>query len=300
MENTRGLSFSKDKKQAAIFLIPACFYLLVLTMYPLGYSVFLSLTDWSLLDRHKAISFVGLKRFIDLFKDPEFLNSMLFTFKFYVAALPLEILLGLFLALIIVSEKLHRITANSLRVVVIIPVIIMPAVVGILWGTMFTIRYGPINYFVSLLGLPEISWLGNPNWAYVSVLMVELWRYNPLVTLIFVGGLLGVPKDQVESARIDGCSGFRVFWHVTLPYLRPIILVALLLRSMDLVKRFDFIYTLTHGGPGFSTMVATIYIQKVGIEDFRFNDAAAAAWVLVLVVLPITLFMIFRMFVPRE
>ena len=99
---------------------------------------------------------------------------------------------------------------------------------------------------------------------------------------------------------MDGCSGIRVFWHIILPYLKPIFLVVLLIRTMDLIKRFDFIYTLTDGGPGFATEVATMYIQKMGIEDFDFNIAASASWVLLIAVLPITLFMIFKMFIPRD
>ena len=293
-------TLSRDRAQDYTFLIPAFLYLLVLSLYPLGYSLYLSLTDWSILKKGDPVSFEGLKHFFVLFRDPAFRTSMTFTLKFFAAALPLETLLGLALALIITYERLPRRAANLFRIIIVMPVIIIPSVAGIVWRTVFTIRYGPINYFTSLLGLAEIPWLGDPRWAFFSVLMVELWRYNPLVTLIFVGGLLGVPKDQVESAHMDGCSPLRVFQHVYIPYLKPIFLVVLLIRTMDLLKRFDFIYTLTNGGPGFATQVATLYIQKTAIEDFDFNLGAAASWVLLLIVLPFSLFMIVRMFVPRD
>jgi multiple sugar transport system permease protein len=301
MKLTHRLSaITKDRSQAYIFLIPVFLYLLVLSLYPLGYSLYLSLTDWSILRKSELVSFRGLKNFFVLFQDTSFQTSMFFTLKFFTVALPLEILLGLALALIITYERLPRQAANIFRIIIVMPIIVIPSVAGIIWRTLFLIRYGPINYLFSLLGIPEIPWLGEPGWAFISVQMVELWRYNPLVTLIFVGGLLGVPKDQVDSAHIDGCSSLQVFQHVYIPYLKPIFLVVLLIRTMSLLKRFDFIYTLTGGGPGFATEVATLYIQRTAIEDFNFNMAAAASWILLLVVLPFSLFMIFRMFAPRD
>jgi multiple sugar transport system permease protein len=290
----------QDKVQGTILLIPAFVYILVLTIYPLGYSLYLSLTNWSLRYPDRSVSFVGLKYYFVLLRDAEFHTSMIITLKFLLIALPLEVLVGLILAMIITHKGMNKTASNIFRTSIILTVVVIPSVAGILWRTIFTPRYGPLNYFLSLLGFPEFPWLSKSNWAFASLIIVELWRYTPLVVLIFVGGLLGIPQDQTESAHLDGCSSLQIFWYIVLPFLKPIFIVVLLLRTMDLFKRFDFIYTLTGGGPGFATQVVNLYVQKMGFEDFEFNIAASGSWVLLLFLLPISLFLIFKLFVPRD
>jgi multiple sugar transport system permease protein len=292
--------FSHDYFQGVVFLLPGFFYLIVLALYPLGYSMVLSFSAWDVRDPDSVIRIQGFFNYLKVLRDPQFLSSLWLTVKFLILALAIEIPVGLGLAMLLTYDRLNRTVVSLFRAAIVMTLVMVPTVSGILWRTMLTNRYGPLNYVLTLIGLPDIPWLSDADLAFYALIIVEVWQYTSVVTLIFVGGLMGIPKDQVESARIDGCSGIQVFWHVILPFLRPIFAIVLLLRSMDLLKRFDFIYAMTGGGPGYATEVANLYIHRKGIRYFEFTEAAAASWILLLILLPLTLFLIIKIFMPRE
>jgi multiple sugar transport system permease protein len=210
----------------------------------------------------------GFDNYTELVNDPSFVNSVQVSFTFVFVAVLLEFCLGIALALLV-----------TLRTALMVPIMMTPVVVGVLWRTLFNSSYGVINYLLSLVHVPPQLWLGSPSQALPAVIVVEIWQGLPVVTFIVAAGIQALPLDIFEQARIDGASSWQIFRSVTLPLLRPVLLVVLLLRIMDAFKTFDIIYTLTQGGPGEATNVLSMLIYKVGLQFFQIGQAAAMSWV---------------------
>jgi multiple sugar transport system permease protein len=211
------------------------------------------------------------------------------TLIFVVVSVAIEFLLGMGLALLATS----RVKAIGLiRTVLLIPLMMTPVVVGVLWRTLYHTTYGAINFFIGLLGIPPQTWIGNPQQALASVIAVEIWQQMPIVAFILAAGIQSLPIDLYKAARVDGASGWQIFREITLPLLRPVIIVVLLLRIIDAFRVFDIIYTLTFGGPGRTTELLSILIYKSGMQFFQIGQASAMSWLFLLVIFVISIFFI--------
>jgi multiple sugar transport system permease protein len=292
--------FSEDNKQGYIFLIPGILYILILSAYPLIYSLILSFTSWDIRDPNSSMIFAGLSNYFDMIKDHQFLSSLRVTLSFLALSLLLEIPLGMGIAILITNDRINNILRNIFRSLLVLTIVMVPIVTGTLWRTILTNRYGPLDYFLSFIGLSGIRWLSNSNMAFFSIVLVETWQQTTVVVLIFMGGLLGLPKEQIEAANIDGCSSIGIFRYIIIPLLKPLFIIVLLLRSMDLIKVFDFIYGMTGGGPGYATEVLNLFIYREGIQFLNLNGAAAASWIVLLFLLPITIIFTLRFFFPKN
>lgn len=275
-----------ERRPAALFLLPAVVIIALTTLYPLAYSLFLSGHSWnmSIPTSHPVPNFPA--NYTALLSDPQFLSSIRTTLVFVGVSVVIELVIGMALALLITSSLRYL---GLVRTVLLIPVMIAPVVVGILWRTLYHTDYGPINDALGMLGLPGREWLGDPANALLSVIIVEVWQQTPVVTLILAAGLASIPVELGEAARVDGASGLRVFRHITLPLLRRVILVVLLLRIMDLFKTFDVVYTLTQGGPGGATDVISNLIYRTGLRAFQLGSASAMSWVFLVIVVLVSL-----------
>jgi len=253
-----------------VLVAPAVAVLLALSIYPLIYSITVSLQvgdAWS------------IGNFTRLASDNFFLTAMAHTFVFAVAALSCEFLLGLGLALLLNSQIRGR---GFFRATLLVPMMLPPVVAAIVWRLLLNPNFGAINGTLKEIGIntEALTWTASPSLAMMSVIAVDVWQWTPFVFLVLLAGLQAIPQEPYEAALIDGSSRWQTFWHVTLPLLKPAILIVLLLRTMDLLRVFDQIFILTEGGPGFATETISLYIYRSAFRFFDFGYAAAMSFVL--------------------
>ena len=270
--------FSAASRRELVFplllLTPALAVLLSLSIYPLIYSITISL------QRETAD---GLKwtlaNFARLGSDSFFLTAMAHTFVYAAAALVLEFSIGLGLALLLNTQMRGR---GFFRATLLVPMMLPTVVVGVVWRLMLNANFGAINGTLKEFGLNTegLTWTASPRLAFLSVIVVDVWQWTPFVFLVLLAGLQAIPQEPYEAALIDGSSRWQTFRHVTLPLLKPAILIALLLRTMDLLRVFDQIFILTEGGPGFATETISLYIYRTAFRFFDFGYAAAMSFVL--------------------
>src|SRR5678815_2145981 len=274
-------SFSAASRRTLVFplvlLTPALAVLLSLSIYPLIYSITISL------QRETA---EGLKwtlaNFARLGSDSFFLTAMAHTFVYAAAALVFEFLLGLGLALLLNNQIRGR---GFFRATLLVPMMLPTVVVGVVWRLMLNANFGAVNGTLKQFGLntESLTWTASPRLAFLSVIVVDAWQWTPFVFLVLLAGLQAIPQEPYEAALIDGSNRWQTFRHVTLPLLKPAILIVLLLRTMDLLRVFDQIFILTEGGPGFATETISLYIYRTAFRFFDFGYAAAMSFVLLAV-----------------
>jgi multiple sugar transport system permease protein len=275
-----------------LFVAPTMIVILLVTIFPTIYSLGLSFTKWEVTLQEKP--FIGLGNYIALFQDDRFLHAILITLIVVVVGVGVELIIGFSLAQMFVAEmKGKRIIVAAL----LLPVMVMPVVVGYTWRLLWDAQYGPINQIIGwIIGRPfTYTWLAQPNTAIFAILVTEIWQWTPFMFLVFLSGLAVLDPEIFEAADIDGAGGWDKLWHLTLPLMRPIIIVALLIRSLDALKFFDIIFTMSGGGPGNSTETISFYIYQVGYQFFRLGYGAAASFVL-LIFLAVLLTFLLRMF----
>jgi multiple sugar transport system permease protein len=261
-------------------LLPTVGILLVLSAYPLLYSLYLSLFNYRL----NKYTFIGLANYQQMFQDTLFWGSVKTTLIFTAVVVPTELVLGLLLALLLNEELRFR---GIYRTALIIPMVLAPVVVGILFRLLYNIDFGLPNYLLeNVFHLARIDWFGNSDLSLVAIMTMDIWQWTPFMFLVLLAGLQSIPVDLYEAARVDGASAWQSFWRITLPLLRPTVMVGLLVRSMDALRIFDQVFVTTQGGPGTSTEVVSFFIYK---QAFKFTHITYAA-ALVMVLLVITLF----------
>src|SRR5215204_264268 len=277
MPRSRRFFNAQNKRELllpAIFLAPALAVLLSLSIYPLIYSVTISLQQ----ETAAGITW-GLGNFARLASDNFFWTAMAHTFVYAVVALTCEFLLGLGLALLLNNQIRGR---GFFRASLLVPMMLPTVVVGVVWRLMLNPNFGAVNGTLKQFGIDteSLTWTASPKLAMLSVIAVDVWQWTPFVFLVLLAGLQAIPQEPYEAALIDGSSRWQTFRHVTLPLLKPSILIALLLRTMDLLRVFDQIFILTEGGPGFATETISLYIYRAAFRFFDFGYAAAMSFVL--------------------
>lgn len=278
-----------DKIGSALFIAPAALVLVLTSLYPLIYSFWLSLHSWNMMIPRSKPVWYGFDNYRALFDDPAFRNSLRITFIFVVSAVTIEMLLGMALALVITS----RIRAVGLvRTVLLFPLMIAPVVAGVLWRTLFHSTYGVVNYAIGKVGIGPQEWLGSPSQALPAVITVEIWQNLPVVVFVLAAGLQSLPVDLYKAAEVDGASQWQIFHRITLPLLKPVIMVLLLLRVMDAFKVFDIVFTMTYGGPGQTTELLSMLIYKTGLRFFQIGQASAMSWIFLVIIFLISLIFI--------
>ena len=282
-------SHSRERRMSLLFMAPAVLFLLFTSVYPLLYSLRLSFYSWNMSVPNSRPVFIGFDNYTRLFSDANFLSSVRITLIFVAASVTLEFLLGMVLALLATSNLKM---VGLIRTVLLIPLMMTPVVVGVLWRTLFHTSYGAINFFLNLMGIATQSFVGDPKQALASVIAVEIWQQLPVVVFVLAAGIQSLPVDLYKAARVDGASAWQIFREITLPLLRPVILVVLLLRIMDAFRVFDIIWTLTFGGPGRTTELLSMMIYKSGLQFFQIGQASAMSWLFLLVIFCISIFFI--------
>lgn len=280
---SRGLSL--DRWFTPIAVLPTFVVMVAIFGLPLIFSFYLSLTGWApgrgLLDG----GFVGLANYEDLLADPVFLGSLGITFGFTAAAVAAQLALGLGIALLLNMDLPGM---RGFRTALVLPMMVTPIVGALCWKLLLDPSHGVINHWIG----ERIVWLGQPGTALGAVWLVNVWHSTPYVALILLAGLRSLPSEPREAAAIDGASRWQMFRHVTLPLLRPYLLVALLLRTIFEFRAFDNIYAMTGGGPANSTMVLSMFTYLTSFVRFDFSLGAAASWMMLVMALLMCLFFI--------
>lgn len=268
--------------EPALYIGPAILTLVVILIYPLGYSLWLSFHNWTLRTFKRGVPFVGFENFTALVHGEDFLESLMTTGTFMLFAISLEFILGMGLALLLDQELRGR---RLFRSLVLLPMMCTNVVIGLTWRLMYNYEYGVINYFLHGISLDPVAWLSNTSVVMGSVILVDVWNTTSFVALLLLAGLQALPEEPFEAARIDGASASQRFLYLTLPLLRPSILVALLWRVIDTFRIFDVIYLLTAGGPARKTETVSIYVYRYGFKLFDLGYAAAASYLMILIML---------------
>jgi len=268
--------------EPAFYIAPAFIALGVVLLYPLGYSLWLSFHQWTMRTFRQGVPYVGFANYSTLFSSPDFLNSIRITFTFVFLAISFEFILGMALALLLNHEVKGR---GIFRSLILLPMMCTNVVIGLTWRLLLNYQYGLVNYYLGVLGFAPIEWLSSPKVAMASVVLVDVWNTTSFVALMLLAGLQSLPEEPYEAARIDGASGVQTFFYLTLPLLRPIILVALLWRFIDTFRIFDVIYLLTAGGPARVTETVSIYVYRYGFQSFNLGIASAASFIMLLIML---------------
>jgi multiple sugar transport system permease protein len=269
-------------------MFPAILVLSAVILIPLGYSFYISL--------HKYVLQFGLgkwvfwRNYVKAFGDIQFLLSMKNTFVLTFSVVSLEFVFAMGLALLLNREKLRF--KYVYTVILMIPIMMPPIAVGLIWRLLLHPDLGIVNYVLGLIGIPRLGWLGDPRLAMPAVIGVDVWHETSLILIILLAGLSSLDRTPFEAARVDGASAVQTFFYITLPMLSPIILVALLIRMIAAIKTYDLIYILTRGGPGFRTETMSFYVYKMAFRKMSMGDAAAMSFILLLIILLFSLILI--------
>lgn len=274
-----------DKNLKWVFTLPTIIFVIFMIGFPIVYTFRLSFFD-STMSATQPDTFVGLQNYISMFTDPDkrFLLAVWRTVEFSAVALLIEVILGVGIALLFNRKFKGK---GLLKTIFLLPMVATPVAIGMVWTLIYEPTIGIANFLLTKASLPVQMWLGSADTALWSLAIVDIWQWTPMVMLITFAGLSSLPTDPFESAIVDGANGFQIMTKITLPLLSPTILVAVLLRLIDVVKTFDIIYSTTQGGPGYATETLNILSYRQAFENFQFGQSSATLMVFFVIVMSI-------------
>jgi multiple sugar transport system permease protein len=271
-----------------LFLMPALVTMAVALLYPVGYMIYASFLDWNPSQRIGQAEWVGARNYLFLLKDASFRESLGVTLIFASAVVIIEMILGVGLALLL-DRNIRGMTL--LRTLFILPMMIAPIVVGLMWRYMYHPTVGIINRSLKGIGLDPVPWLSDANWSLVAIIIADIWQWTPFIFILALAALQSLPKSAMEAARIDGATGWQQIWHIKLPLMLPVLVVTGLLRLIDAFKVLEVVLVLTNGGPGLSTEILSLRIARTASEFRELGKAAAMSNLLLGVLMVLTLLM---------
>jgi multiple sugar transport system permease protein len=269
-----------------ILLAPTLLIMTLVGFFPLVHSLYMSLTSYRPTEPNKPQGFNGFENYLQAFADAQFGHSLMLTAVFTIASVLLSLTLAVLLAVLF---NLNLRGFLALRTVVLVPMLITPIAVGITWRIMMMPDLGVLNFLLSLLGIPPQTWANGKDEALAAMILVDVWQWTPFMFIIVFAGLRALPKSPFEAAAIDGAGPLRTFFSVTLPMLKSVIVVAVLLRVIDAMRTYDTVYIVTRGGPDLATDLISVYLQRVNFKFFDLGYGAALSWLTLLVLLAVVL-----------
>lgn len=262
-----------DRHLAVLFPLPALLLVGLLMVYPLAYTLALSTRSYDLTLRSYRL--VGLTHYVAALWSARFWDAFGRTAVFTALSVTGSMVLGMVMALVLNRDFLG---ARWARTAFLLPMVATPVATSLVWMMMFNPTLGVLNYFLQLAGLPPSLWVADPWLAIPTVVMVDVWHFAPFAMLVLLAGLRALPPEPFESAMIDGASRWQTFWRITLPLLRPVLLVVLMFRTIDALKVFDLIWVMTAGGPGFASETLYVYAYN---QAFKYLDLGYGSAVIV-------------------
>lgn len=276
------------------FALPGLSVIAVVMGFPLAYAVLLSVSSFTLL-RPRLSPFVGFENFASVMADPYFWNSVWLTIQYSSLAVIGEFLLGLLVALML--NRVVRLKPVYFAILTI-PMAMSPVSVALIWHMLLQPNLGIVNRLFEAIGHPGFDWLGSSSLAFWTVVFVDVWQQVSFVILILAAGLASLPKEPYEAAEVDGAGELQQFWYLTLPMLRPIAAIAIVIQLINEFRTYDLVYVLTKGGPGISTDLLSYFAYKRAFLGLSINEGAAASFALLFMVLVLT--MVFFRIVMRR
>jgi len=267
--------------------MPAMLILAGVIIYPLIFSLSKSLTDFNL--GMPGEVFIGLKNYITALNDQAFRESLGVSVLFSLCSTGLGLALGFGAALLLQRDFIGK---RLLTILIILPMMVTPVAVGIIWLLMFQPDFSIINGLLGLIGINGPIWLQNKWSARIAVIVADVWQWTPFFTLILLGGLLSLPAAVIESAKVDGASGFQLLRYIKVPMMKSLILVVLLIRLIDSFKTFDSIFIMTNGGPGSATEVLSLHIYRSGLPFMNISYASAMSYLFLIILIVTTTLLI--------
>ncbi|MEL7106544.1 MAG: sugar ABC transporter permease [Pseudomonadota bacterium] len=269
-----------------MFMAPAVIIMVIALMYPLGYMIWGSFRDWNPAQTIGEAEFVGLRNYIFLWSDPNFRESLGVTLTFVFFVVTFELFIGVGLALLL-DRNIRGM--SILRTLFILPMMIAPVVVGLMWRYMYHPTVGTFNRTLKSWGFEGVDWLGQH--ALMSVIIADIWQWTPFIFILALAALQSLPRSALEAAKIDGATAWQQIIHIKLPLMMPVLIVTGLLRVIDAFKVLEVILVMTEGGPGLSTEIVALRISRTATEFRELGVAAAMSNYLLILLLLITVAM---------
>ncbi len=266
------------RRDVLLLVAPTAVYLLLFSVFPLIYSLGISFFDWS--QTTSSFTFIGLDNYTDLLGDPVFWQAAINTAVLVLASISIQVVLGTALALFF---NMHLRGSWLVRGVLILPMLLTPVVVGLMWRALLNPDWGMVNFALGELGLPRPLWTADPKIALLTLVLVDSWQWTPFVMVIVFARLQSLPQDVFEASSVDGAGRRSTLAHITLPLLASAIVFAAVFRAIDAFRSFDVVFGLTYGGPGRLTTTLSFYAWENGFTFTRYGYASALAYVMVIV-----------------
>lgn len=282
-QHISSIKSTRHKTEIFRFLFPGLAITFLIIIVPLIMMVYLSMTSFEMGQLWQNRKFVGLANYIRLFNGENYIfyHSLWLTVKYVVLVVASSLLIGLGISAVLTNEKLKF--RPLIMVFLLVPIVTSTPVTGLSWRLMFHLQNGVLNYFLQLVGIEPVNWLGK-EWAFFSIIVATLWRSASFMGLILTAGMQTIPHDIKEAAWVDGATGITTYVHITLPLLKPIILTGILLQTIESIKQFGVVYILTGGGPGDTTELLSLHLHKQAMAYNGFVGKGAAIAVVLTVI----------------
>ena len=268
------------------FILPAVMVMICGLVYPILDAFYLSFYDWKIGTPIEKAPYSGLAHYARMIRDPDVLESIWVTLRFGFWTITIEMVLGVGLALLL--EKPIR-GASIFRTIFILPLMVSPVVVGLIWRYLFDARIGWINHYISQLGFERQVWLGDAELAFFAIVFTDIWQWTPFIFIIVIAGLQALPSEVLEASKIDGANWWQNIFFVKLPMIRSILVIALLMRLIDVFRALEVMYILTGGGPGRATELLSLHIYNRAFDTQQLGYASAISVLLILLVFGLSL-----------
>jgi multiple sugar transport system permease protein len=277
----------RDRRFGWFMTAPGLVALVLVVLFPLLFTIFTSLFEYTLV-RPGYDTFAGIDNYRSALEENYLGESIVVTAKFVAAVVLIEFLIGFTVALMLNAVTRFK---NVYYPILLMPLLINPVVVAQIWRMFLHPELGIVNYLIGLAGVPKVNWLGDAGIAFWTVVMVDIWHQVSFMIILLLAGLSALPKEPYEAARMDGASTLQSFFHITLPLMRPVIVVTLLIRLIFAIKTFDLIFIMTRGGPGTATDLISYFIYRSAFYGLDIGQASAISVVLLIVVLALTAYL---------
>jgi len=280
---SRRLRIGSQAYAPYLFLAPTLVLITVFAFVPVGWALWLAFCEYPIL---RTPTFIGIGNFTQLIQDYLFIRSVTNTFYYMAGTVPTRIVIGLIVALLLNRAIRGQ---NLLRAIYFFPVIAPLVTVSLVWMWIYDTNFGILNYLLHFLGFARINWLSNTKLAMPAIMLLSIWKTVGWNMLIFLAGLQGIPSQLYEAAKIDGSGNWECFRYITLPLLKPVVLLALVISTINSSQVFDQVYVMTGGGPGYSTMTLVQSIYETAFENYKMGYASSMAFVLFTIIMIFTI-----------
>jgi multiple sugar transport system permease protein len=273
--------YFKDGYWLYVFLGPSIIALLLLTIFPLVYSLRNTFFGWDLIKPNSQNLFVGLKNYRDVITSSAFQKSLLITIGYSLATVTGTVVFGMILAFVMFQNLPGNIVVRTFAIAAMV---ISPVIIGTSFKLMLNPTWGFITWLLSLVNISNPGYLASAKTVLPALIIIDIWQWTPLVMVILLAALQGIPREIYDSSKVDGANAFQTFFHITLPYLKSSLMLAVLIRTMDSLRTFDLIFSMTMGGPGTASQNLNLLMYNTGFEFFQISKASTMAIILLILI----------------